>query len=92
LFEIKIKSCLALYWSSLLMLLYIFMICEIAHFGYKWDSLYTDPSAAFCIHTKVISHSLLCLRPESLQPFHFSTSLSHFYRWDADLFAGVELA
>jgi len=33
LFEIKIKSCLALYWSSLLMLLLLFRVCEIAHFG-----------------------------------------------------------
>jgi len=55
------------------------------------DSLCTDPSAAFRNHTKVISHSLLYLRPELLQPFHFSTSLSHFYGGVADLFASVEL-
>ena len=30
LFEIKIKSCLALYWSTYLP--WLFMVCEIAHF------------------------------------------------------------
>jgi len=29
------KSCLALYWSTFLTLLWLFMVCEIAHFGYN---------------------------------------------------------
>jgi len=34
-FEIEIKSCLALYWRSLLMLLRLVMVCDIANFGYN---------------------------------------------------------
>jgi len=34
-FEIEIASCLALHWSSLLMLLCLFMVCGISHFGYN---------------------------------------------------------
>ena len=54
-------------------------------------SLHTNPSAASCTQTKVISHTLLYLRPESCKsPSTFSRSLSHFYHGDADLSASVE--
>ena len=33
--------------------------------------LHTDPSVAFCTHTKVISHSLLYLRSKAQGPLHF---------------------
>jgi len=36
---------------------------------HTWVKDCDDPSAVFCTHTKVISHSLLYLRPESLQLF-----------------------
>ena len=63
------KSCLALHWSSLLMLRRLglwgctldFMVCEVAHWVQWCHSLHTGPSAAFCTHVKVISHSLLYL-------------------------------
>jgi len=55
----EIKSCLALYWNSLLMLLRLFMVCGIAHFGFTGVTIAdSDPSAAFCTHTRLYSHSL----------------------------------
>jgi len=82
-FEIKIKSCLGLYWNSLLMFLWLFMFNEITHCVQWCHNLHTDPSAAFCTHTKSPPiHS--CTYDQN----HKSTSLtllSHFYRAVADL-------
>ena len=45
----------------------------------QWcHSLQTDPSAPFCTHAKIISDSLLYLRPESWQPFHFLEDIVAF--------------
>ena len=58
--QIKIKSCLALNWSSLLIFLWVFMgfiLCV------QWcHSFHTDPLADFCAHTIVIFTLVLPVR------------------------------
>jgi len=61
-FEIKIKSCLALYWSTGLPTFHGLWNCT---FWVQWcHSLHTDPLAAFCTKVSPI-HSCLYLRSES---------------------------
>ena len=82
LFEIEIKSCLALYRSSSLIFL-IFHGLRECTLWVQWchSLLYadSDPSAVFCTHTKVFCHLLLYLGPESQELFYFLDAWSHSY-------------
>jgi len=48
------------------------LVCEIPLFVAEWcHSLHTDAWVAFCSNKKVVSHSLLYVRPESYEPCDF---------------------
>ena len=48
-FKIWIKPCLALYWTSLLMLLWLFMVCEIPPFRCSFSHIHSRKSLTFTL-------------------------------------------
>jgi len=92
-FEIETRPCLALHWSSFRMLLLLFMVCGIAHFGcysatvcilIPWQ-LSAPVRRCFPMHS--------CTYDQNHWSLHFlDVTLSYFCRSDADLSASVEPA